>query len=84
MIDYTLILIKKYQGSVWTLDGDDYSGLTWLSDTPKPSKSTLDGLWDEVQELIAAEAEAKAQAKSALLERLGLTQEEFNILTAQS
>ena len=29
-----------------------------------------------------AEAEAKAQAKAALLERLGLTQEEFNTLTA--
>ena len=31
---------------------------------------------------IKAEAEAKAQAKAALLERLGLTQEEFNTLTA--
>jgi hypothetical protein len=29
-----------------------------------------------------AEAEAKAQAKAELLERLGLTQEEFNTLTA--
>jgi hypothetical protein len=29
-----------------------------------------------------AEAQAKAQAKAALLERLGLTQEEFNTLTA--
>jgi hypothetical protein len=31
---------------------------------------------------IKAEAELKAQAKAALLERLGLTQEEFNTLTA--
>jgi hypothetical protein len=29
-----------------------------------------------------AEAQAKAQAKAVLLERLGLTQEEFNTLTA--
>jgi hypothetical protein len=29
-----------------------------------------------------AEVEAKAQAKAVLLERLGLTQEEFNTLTA--
>jgi len=29
-----------------------------------------------------AEAQAKAQVKAALLERLGLTQEEFNTLTA--
>jgi hypothetical protein len=33
-------------------------------------------------EAAKAEAEAKAQAKAELLERLGLTQEEFNTLTA--
>ena len=26
----------------WTLDGDDYSGLTWLSDTAKPTKKELE------------------------------------------
>ena len=31
---------------------------------------------------LKAEAQAKAQAKAALLERLGLTQEEFNTLIA--
>ena len=82
MIDYTKILIRKFKGQEWSLNGDDYEGLEWLSDTPKPSKSTLDGLWQEVQDLITAEAQAKAQAKAALLERLGLTQEEFNTLTA--
>ena len=33
---------------------------------------------------VKAEAQVKAQAKAVLLERLGLTQEEFNTLTAQS
>jgi hypothetical protein len=82
MIDYTKILIIKYPDSEWTLNGNDYEGLTWLSDTPKPTKETLDGLWDEVQDLIEAEAQAKATAKAALLERLGLTQEEFDTLIA--
>ena len=36
----------------------------------------------EVQAAEVAEAETKAQAKAVLLERLGLTQEEFNTLTA--
>ena len=38
----------------------------------------------DVKELKAekAEAQSKAQAKAVLLERLGLTQEEFNTLTA--
>lgn len=80
MIDYTLILSRKYAGQEWILDGDDYSGLTWLSDTAKPTKTTLDNLWSKVQAEIVAEAEAKAQAKAALLERLGITQNEANLL----
>ena len=48
-IDYTAILSVKYQGSVWTLDGDSYDGLVWLSDTPKPTQAELDALWPQVQ-----------------------------------
>lgn len=48
MIDYTLILTTKYAGSQWTLDGNNYDGLTWLSDTPKPSQAELDALWPQV------------------------------------
>ena len=36
-------------GTRWTLDGDDYSGLTWLDDSPKPTKKTLDDAWPQVQ-----------------------------------
>lgn len=49
MIDYALILTSKYAGSQWTLNGDDYDGLVWLSDTPKPSQAELDALWPQVQ-----------------------------------
>jgi len=48
-MDITQILSSKYAGSLWTLDGDDYTGLTWLSDTPKPTKKALEALWAEVQ-----------------------------------
>jgi len=83
MIDYTKILEYKYPSDEWTLNGDDYSGLTWLSDTPKPSKSTLDGLWAEVQDLIADKAQAKIDAKEAAqakLAALGLTLEDLQAL----
>jgi len=80
MIDYTKILEYKYPTAEWTLNGDDYEGLTWLSDTPKPSKSTLDGLWAEVQDLIIAKAEAKASQRQALLTRLGITEDEARLL----
>jgi len=48
-MDIPQILSNKYAGSEWTLDGDDYTGLTWLSDTPKPTKKALEALWAEVQ-----------------------------------
>jgi len=82
MIDYTKILEYKYPTDEWTLNGDDYEGLTWVSKTPKPSKATLDGLWQEVQDLIQTEKQAKAAQKAALLNRLGITEDEAKLLLA--
>jgi len=48
-MDIPTILSSRYAGAEWVLDGDDYTGLTWLSDTPKPTKKALEALWAEVQ-----------------------------------
>jgi len=47
-VDYTKVLSVHYPGAQWTLNGDAYSGLTWISPGTKPTKATLDGLWDGV------------------------------------
>jgi hypothetical protein len=47
-IDYTKILSIHYSGAQWSLNGDSYSGLTWFSPGAKPSKASLDALWDGV------------------------------------
>ena len=81
-MDIATILTKRYPGSEWTLDGDNYSGLTWLSDTTKPTKKALEALWPDVQAEIAAEAQAKEDAKAsavAKLQALGLTVEEVSV-----
>lgn len=49
MIDYFLILTTKYPTDEWSLNGDTYDGLTWLSDTPQPTQAELDALWPQVQ-----------------------------------
>ena len=49
MIDYAAVLSSNYVGSEWTLNGDTYDGLTWLSDTPKPTQAELDAAWPQVQ-----------------------------------
>jgi hypothetical protein len=80
MIDYAAILSRRYAGKEWALNGDEYTGLTWLSDGAKPTKATLDGLWSEVQQEIADEAAAKVSAREALLTRLGITAAEAQLL----
>ena len=47
-------------GEEWTLDGEEYSGLTWLSDTTKPTEKELEAAYP----LAVAEKE-KAEAKRA-------------------
>lgn len=53
MIDYTQILSINYAGSKWMLNGDSYNGLTWLSNTPKPTQAELDALWESTQTTVA-------------------------------
>lgn len=43
------IVTSKYPGAQWVLNGDDYSGLEWLDESPKPTKKALEALWPEVQ-----------------------------------
>ena len=56
-----MILTRKFEDSQWTLDGDDYVGLTWLSESPKPSEDDLLSLWPEVQYEVAYERVEKVR-----------------------
>jgi len=79
--DYAAVLTANYPGSVWTLNGDTYDGLTWLSDSPKPSQAELDDAWPAVQQARAdAEAAVVAARQSAVdkLAALGLTVDEIS------
>jgi hypothetical protein len=82
MIDYAKVLTAKYEGAEWTLDGTDYSGLTWLSETDKPTKTVLDNLSKQMDVDEAAKAEAKETQRQVILNRLGITAEEAQLLLA--
>lgn len=79
MIDYTIILNRKYNAE-WILNGDDYEGLVWLSDSPKPSKEELDGQWDSVKAEIDLEIQTKKAKRQVLLDKLGITEDEARLL----
>ncbi len=80
MIDYTLILSTHFTGSQWTLNGDDYEGLNWLSDTPKPNKEELDALWESTLSAVEQKKSEAVAARQAILDRLGITAEEAKLL----
>jgi hypothetical protein len=65
----------------WVIYGDDYEGIQFLQCEPITKKQFTDG-FAQYDAWKAEQDAAQAQAKAALLERLGLTQEEFNTLTA--
>jgi hypothetical protein len=62
---------------------NDYSTIKWdVLEGDAPTQVEIDAAIEQVKANEIAKAQAKAQAKAVLLERLGLTQEEFNTLTA--
>lgn len=83
MLDYSLILSVNYPTAQWSLNGNSYDGLTWLSNTPKPTQAELDALWESTQaQVLAKQEQAEATKASALakLAALGLTQDEVKSL----
>jgi hypothetical protein len=49
MTDYAAVLIAIRPGALWSLDGDDYAGLTWLSEGEPPTQAECDEAWPQVQ-----------------------------------
>lgn len=83
MIDIPAILDHEYSSAQWTLNGDTYDGLTWLSDTPKPTEAELVAAWPAVQQKMADEAAAKVarlESARAKLAALGLDADEVSAL----
>ena len=78
------ILGNNFPNAEWILNGEDYEGLEWLSETPKkPTLAKLTQLWPTVESELQAQAEAKAATRASALAKLadlGLTAEEIAAL----
>ena len=81
-MDIAIVLTRKFPGALWNLNGDDYTGLTWLSEGDAPTEAQLKKLWPTVQAEIEAEKQAKEDARLsaiAKLQALGLTVDEVQV-----
>jgi hypothetical protein len=82
-MDIAAILTRKYPEAIWTLNGDDYSGLSWLDDSPQPSENDLSALWPIVQAEVQAEKNQSKAARDAAIahaKSLGFTDEMIAVM----
>lgn len=81
MTDYVVVLNENYPNDEWVIRGNTYEGLTWLSDSPKPSQQELDDAWPAVQQARADAVAAKEAARQSAINKLaalGLTVDEIS------
>jgi hypothetical protein len=65
----------------FTFTEEDYSSITWIkNDGITPTQKQIDDEIKSIKANEAKEAEAAAAAKSAILDRLGITAEEAKLL----
>ena len=74
--------IKKLKPTAqFSFTEDDYSTIKWdVLEGTAPTQAQIDAAIEQVKADEITEAANKAAAKAALLERLGITQEEANLL----
>jgi len=77
------VLLQIRPGAEWRLSGDSFAGLEWLDKThTKPTEAEIEQGWLNYQATRNKQiAEAKAK-REALLDRLGITDDEAKLLLA--
>ena len=69
--------------SEFSFTNDDYSTIQWdVLDAEAPTQDEIDDAIEQVKADEITEAAAKATQKAALLERLGITEDEARLLLA--
>ena len=81
-MNYLTKAIKKLKpNSEFTFQNDDYSTIKWvILDGVAPTQTQINETIEQIKVDEVTEAEAKAQAKAALLAQLGITEEQAKLL----
>ncbi len=86
MTDIAFTLTHSHTESEWTMDGDDYAGLTWLSDTPKPTEQEINEAYPLAVKALVDKEKARLKALSdarAFALSLGFTEAMLEVMYPQ-
>jgi len=78
--NYAYVLTKKYPNSIWELSDNDYENIIWKSDDTKPTKKELDDLVPIIKSEEKKDEQDLIKKRQTILDRLGITNDEFNAL----
>lgn len=67
-------------GEEWTLDGETYDGLTWLSDTAKPTEAEIEAAYPLAVAAAEQKAADRAEGLRKMAEAAGLSEAEIAAL----
>lgn len=81
-MNYLVQAIKLLKpNSEFSFTDNDYSTIKWdVLEGEAPTQTEIDAALKEIKKTEAAAAQAKAEAKAALLARLGITEDEAKLL----
>ena len=82
MENYLVAAIRKLKPNAeFSFSNDDYSTIKWdVLDGEAPTQTQIDAAIEQVKADEITEATTKAAKKAALLERLGITEDEARLL----
>ena len=84
MNDYLVKAIRKLKPTAeFSYTDNDYSTINWhVLDGKAPTQTQINSAIEQVKADEITQAELQAQAKAALLDRLGITEDEAKLLLA--
>lgn len=84
MSDYLAVASALHSlrpGAEWSMNGDDIEGIIWHTPGVEPlTRAEVDAEIARLERAAVDEAAEKAAARAALLERLGITEDEAALL----
>jgi len=64
----------------WIIYGDDFDGITWVDERPRCTKTQFEAGFAQFDAWKAEQELTKTAKKAALLEKLGITEDEAKLL----